>query len=221
MLRPSGVLIVEHRESAVRQPRSVAASHTEEPPSARQEDASTLQAALLLAGFTAIERAGSRVRGSKPAWEAGAAQALRKRAAPAAAPPAPAWLLNADDDDELIDEDALLTEEDRQRPAAPVSDCEVSFRLFLSFVRCSLTRPRAQVGTTGRKACANCSCGRAEAEAKVTVENASDLDSLPPSACGSVRARLLWRGAPVTSDASMLDAVCASTLSCFAPVCHC
>ncbi|EPS63377.1 hypothetical protein M569_11408, partial [Genlisea aurea] len=48
--------------------------------------------------------------------------------------------------DDLIDEDTLLTEEDLKKPQVPSGDCEV--------------------GKT-RKACKNCSCGRAEAEEKV------------------------------------------------------
>ena len=71
-----------------------------------------------------------------------------------------------DDDDDLIDEDALLTEEDLKKPQLPsVGDCEV--------------------GST-RKACKNCTCGRAEAEEKVEKLGLS-MDQLdnPQSACGS------------------------------------
>ena len=47
-----------------------------------------------------------------------------------------------------------------------------------------------QVGASGRKACANCTCGRAEG--KVTVDASGDANAdMPTSACGNVRARLL------------------------------
>lgn len=64
----------------------------------------------------------------RPAWEVGAKAALSlKRSAQApsqqAAAPAPAaasaWKISAGDEDELLDDDQLLTEEDRARPAAP------------------------------------------------------------------------------------------------------
>lgn len=43
----------------------------------------------------------------------------------------------------------------------------------------------AQVGSSGRKACANCTCGRAEG--KVTVDAGGDGADMPASACGNVR----------------------------------
>jgi hypothetical protein len=78
----------------------------------------------------------------------------------------------ADDDMELVDEDALLTEEDMVRPTLPnnpTDDCGVG---------------------SGRKACKNCTCGRAEMEesdTKATVKAVltSDLLDNPQSACGS------------------------------------
>ncbi len=124
----------------------------------------------------------SQLTAKTPDWAVGTKAAIslkRKPAAAATAPstavPAPvpkAWTLNPDDGDddaadELMDDEELLTAEDRARPApVAASDCEVG---------------------AGRKACANCSCGRAEAEAagappaKLTQEM---LDN-PVSNCGS------------------------------------
>ncbi|KAJ7550507.1 hypothetical protein O6H91_06G106300 [Diphasiastrum complanatum] len=68
--------------------------------------------------------------------------------------------------DELVDEDALLTEEDLAKPLPmPVDgdDCEV--------------------GKSGRKACKNCTCGRAELEEKGSL-TAEQLQN-PQSACGN------------------------------------
>ena len=73
-----------------------------------------------------------------PALQTGASFALRKRGAKgiASVQAPPAWVVSADDGDgELVDEEALLTEEDRQRPSRPVGpdDCEarLRFRLFV------------------------------------------------------------------------------------------
>ncbi|KAJ0968960.1 hypothetical protein J5N97_021837 [Dioscorea zingiberensis] len=74
--------------------------------------------------------------------------------------------IQINDDLDLIDEDSLLTEEDLKKPQLPlVGDCEV--------------------GAT-RKACKNCTCGRAEEEEKaeklgLTAEQLNN----PQSACGS------------------------------------
>ncbi|KAK9808036.1 hypothetical protein WJX73_007288 [Symbiochloris irregularis] len=74
------------------------------------------------------------------------------------------WSLPVSADDELMDEDELLTEEDRQRPEVP------------SGAACPPTK----------KACANCSCGRAEAEAAgVKADLTPDMLDNPQSACGS------------------------------------
>lgn len=70
------------------------------------------------------------------------------------------------DDLDLIDEDTLLTEADLKKPQLPlIGDCEV--------------------GTT-RKACKNCTCGRAKAERKVEklVLTMDQLNN-PQSACGN------------------------------------
>lgn len=135
---------------------------------AKQEDATT---ALVLSGFVGCTPTGpSAVTASVPSWGVGAKSSLKRPdpvvaaspspAAPAsaAAPPAPAasataasaaWKLALDDDggdEDLVDDEELLTEEDRERPApAAADDCEV--------------------GKAGRKACKDCTCGRADAEA--------------------------------------------------------
>jgi hypothetical protein len=100
----------------------------------------------------------------------------RGAAAPApaaAAAPPKRWVLDAGaegDEDALMDEDALLTAEEvaAAAPAAAAGgdDCEV--------------------GAAGRKACKNCSCGRAEAEAKgERVVLTQEMVDNPTSACGS------------------------------------
>ncbi|KAJ1975769.1 electron carrier [Dimargaris xerosporica] len=86
----------------------------------------------------------------KPAYEVGAASALqfgkkRREKAPATTPPAPWAGDNDDDEDAVIDEDDLLDEADRAKPLAD-----------------SLARPSDCA--TKRRACKNCSCGRAEME---------------------------------------------------------
>jgi hypothetical protein len=147
--------------------------------------AQDLSKRLVLAGFvdTAVTSKTSSAGGSNlvavtartPAYEPGAKASisLRKPAAhaaatqPAAAPSKQStWTVSvADDDDELVDDEELLTEEDKQRPAVPdASDC---------------SQP-------GKKACANCTCGRAEEEAAgIKVQLTSDMLENPQSACGS------------------------------------
>ena len=68
------------------------------------------------------------VQAKRPTWTVGAKAALSLKrpaaAAPTAAPAAPAapaaaaWKLDADEDADMIDDDELLTEEDKARPAA-------------------------------------------------------------------------------------------------------
>ncbi|XP_041017252.1 anamorsin homolog isoform X2 [Juglans microcarpa x Juglans regia] len=73
--------------------------------------------------------------------------------------------IQINDDSDLIDEDSLLSEEDLKKPQLPlVGDCEV--------------------GST-RKACKNCTCGRAEAEQKVQIGPTVEQINNPQSACGS------------------------------------
>ncbi|KAJ0963918.1 hypothetical protein J5N97_029040 [Dioscorea zingiberensis] len=106
------------------------------------------------------------IKCEKAAWNVGASfnikQALAGKKKPAEALPK----IQIDVESDLIDEDSLLTEEDLKKPhLPPVGDCEV--------------------GST-RKACKNCTCGRAEAEEKVeklglTAEQINN----PQSACGN------------------------------------
>ncbi|XP_022153175.1 anamorsin homolog [Momordica charantia] len=99
------------------------------------------------------------IRAKKPSWEIGSSFAIKKstKSLPK---------IQIDDDSDLIDEDSLLTEEDLKKPQLPsVGDCEV--------------------GST-RKACKNCTCGRAEEEEKVQkLGLTSDLLDNPQSACGN------------------------------------
>lgn len=103
---------------------------------------------------------------------------------------------------DLIDEDSLLTEEDLKKPQLPTGkSLWYNYFLFFIFYTCSFlynlsnviiswskidTVGDCEIGSS-RKACKNCTCGRAEAEQKVeklglTMEQ---LDN-PQSACGSV-----------------------------------
>lgn len=99
------------------------------------------------------------IAGTKPQWETGSKQALRKR--PVSAKKADVWMVGGNDEDEdIIDDSNLLTEEDLKRPVpAANDDCEI--------------------GKGGRKACKNCTCGRAEGA--MTEEQAEN----PQSACGN------------------------------------
>ncbi|KAE8057156.1 hypothetical protein FH972_013868 [Carpinus fangiana] len=119
-----------------------------------------LERKLLLAGFLEAEVLGlkSMVKAKKPVWKIGSSFTIKK-----VAKSAPKVQIN--DDFDLIDEDSLLSEEDLKKPQLPiVDDCEV--------------------GST-RKACKNCTCGRAEAEQKVEIGPTTEQINNPQSACGS------------------------------------
>ncbi|GJP53544.1 hypothetical protein CLOM_g12701 [Closterium sp. NIES-68] len=139
------------------------------------------------------------LKAQKPAWQTGSSFSLKKKstssqaaAAPAAAPatsagvPLPAaatWRVGTggagEEDDELVDEDSLLTAEDLVAPAPPPPSAAAG---------CGTAK-------TARKACKNCTCGRAEMEAaevagegeggkgksKLTIDQIAN----PESACGS------------------------------------
>jgi hypothetical protein len=138
-----------------------------------QEDGSedTLKKNLMLSGFTNTQvdsQNNKIITAEKPKWETGtkAAITLKPKAAPAAAPAPATWTLDADEDEELVDEDELLTEEDLKRPlpaTANGDDCEVG-------------------AGGGRKACDNCSCGRADG---VVQKLTKDMIENPTSGCGS------------------------------------
>ncbi|KAL4186173.1 hypothetical protein AMTRI_Chr09g12890 [Amborella trichopoda] len=127
-----------------------------------------LERKLLLAGFleakvqqmSSLEYAQSfTIRSQKPEWKIGTSFSLRKT--PKSFPK-----VQFDDEFDLIDEDSLLTEEDLKKPQVPiVSDCEVG---------------------SARKACKNCTCGRAEAEeGEQKLGLTTDQLINPQSACGS------------------------------------
>ncbi|KAJ9173468.1 hypothetical protein P3X46_016594 [Hevea brasiliensis] len=128
----------------------------------------TLERKLLLAGF--LEAQGLQlkavglsgviqsfgVKAKKPSWKIGSSFTIKKPITSS---------VKVQIDDDLIDEDSLLTEEDLKKPQLPpVGDCEV--------------------GST-RKACKNCTCGRAETEEKVKLGLTMDQLSNPQSACGN------------------------------------
>ncbi|KQK15888.1 anamorsin homolog isoform X1 [Brachypodium distachyon] len=99
------------------------------------------------------------VKAKKPYWAMASSFSLKK--ATKAIPNK-----QIDDDTELIDENVLLTEEDLKKPKLPVvGDGKVK---------------------AARKACKNCTCGRAEAEQKVEkLELTAEQIDNPQSACGS------------------------------------
>jgi hypothetical protein len=111
---------------------------------------------LMLSGFvgTKISKLGDHVEitSAKPNYEVGTSQKLNlKRAAPANGVSAQdaknIWTSAAAsaDNEDLIDEDSLLDESDRTaKPQTKADDCEV--------------------GKAGKKACKNCTCGRADTE---------------------------------------------------------
>jgi len=134
-------------------------------------DVNAIKSSALFAGLCDVTESDSEVVGKKPTWSAGSSAplSLRKKApAPAAAAPSESkdvWSLADDDlaessDVVLDDEDALLLNDKIEivRPGASTDDCGVS-------------------GKPTRKACKNCSCGRAEEEAAGVTA--------PVSSCGS------------------------------------
>ncbi|KAK9129000.1 hypothetical protein Syun_017797 [Stephania yunnanensis] len=134
------------------------------------ETVSTLKRQLMLSGFLNAQNLDVKqfvstsdvnyatVKASKPSWEIGSSFSIKKTTQSLPK-------VQIDDDMDLIDEDSLLTEEDLKKPQIPIGDCEI--------------------GST-RKACKNCTCGRAEEEEKV-VKLGLTTDQLnnPQSACGS------------------------------------
>jgi hypothetical protein len=109
------------------------------------------------------------VKATKPSFATGAKASISSTPASTTTKPAIWKIDTGDEDDDLIAEDTLLTDEDR-KPVAPASR------------GCPPTK----------KPCANCTCGRAEAEAAgVKVQLTQDMLDNPQSACGSVRCSIL------------------------------
>ncbi|KAH7290908.1 hypothetical protein KP509_30G069000 [Ceratopteris richardii] len=131
---------------------------------------------LLLSGFINMQELPgyidgiSMVRAEKPDWETGVSFNLKKaKLGSGSTNSIKLGAVNDDDDDtDLIDEDSLLTEEDLKKPELPkLDDCEV--------------------GKSGRKACKNCTCGRAEMESssgKISLTVTEEFEA-PQSACGN------------------------------------
>ncbi|XP_052177127.1 anamorsin homolog [Diospyros lotus] len=155
VLKPDGMVFLHH----------IFKSETED------KITSILERKLLLAGFLdvkvfsiksvihseGVESLG--VKGRKPSWRIGSSFALKRK------PTKSLPKVQIDDDMDLIDEDSLLTEEDLKKPELPpFGDCEVG---------------------SARKACKNCTCGRAEVEEKVKLGLTMDQLNNPQSACGS------------------------------------
>lgn len=113
------------------------------------------------------------VSSKKPSWTVGASAPLKiqlKKKSITSAPVSNTWSISSSDID-LEDEDSLLTDEDLKRPV-PKSDA-------------SGCAPK-------KKACKNCTCGRAEQEkaealTPVKIDNLDDIGpvSAPKSACGN------------------------------------
>jgi len=103
-----------------------------------------------MAGFVDIkvneDNEGVEVTATKPDWEVGASQTLKKKATSSDAPKK-VWTLATDDitEDDIENEDDLLLEEDLKKPNNK-DDCET--------------------GAT-RKACKNCTCGRKEGTSSI------------------------------------------------------
>uniref|UniRef100_A0A6T7W491 Anamorsin homolog n=1 Tax=Pyramimonas obovata TaxID=1411642 RepID=A0A6T7W491_9CHLO len=128
---------------------------------------------LVLTGYVdpvqVTTRSSSVVKANKPSWEAGAKFSLKRtpQSQPAAAPVKLNPWATAMDDDDVVDENALLAGE-MLAPVKVPDDCEV--------------------GEGGaRKACKNCTCGRAEGEMKEKVELTQEMLDNPQSqgGCGN------------------------------------
>ncbi|WP_029374356.1 hypothetical protein [Psychrobacter sp. TB2] len=138
--------------------------------SASPEVSTALEKRLLVAGFSDPEEVLSSesnrfsIRATKPSWNLGSSFSLKPKKSAL-----PRVELSNESESEwesdLIDEDSLLTEEDMAKPAVVASDCGAE---------------------KTRKACKNCSCGRAEEEEKaVKLGLTAEQIANPKSACGS------------------------------------
>lgn len=136
--------------------------------------ADEIRQTCILAGFVVPEIVGKvlQIIVQKPNWEIGAKRpiTLKRPNAEAnggksSASKKQVWSVVLEDD-ELMEEDDLLTEDDL-KPVAPTGN------------------DRSQAKPV-RKACKDCSCGRADAEAQgVSVKLTQEMLDNPQSACGS------------------------------------
>ena len=124
---------------------------------------------LKLNGFVNITEDPDEVLAQKPHYEIGSAVKLNLSDNQKASA-AKIWSLAADDivDDsvELIDDEELLTDEDRAKPNPE------------SLKVCATTKQR--------KACANCSCGLAEELENEVIQQIKDNSQNAKSSCGNV-----------------------------------
>ena len=107
----------------------------------------------------------------KPEWEIGAKSEVKIQQSSK-------WTVDVDDD-EVLDDDDFLTEEDRQ-PAPMIKGTLLHLRCVFAD-RFSRVEGKAPV----KKACANCTCGRAEG--KEPVKLTQEMIDNPVTNCGSVR----------------------------------
>lgn len=131
---------------------------------------------LTIAGFVDIKKESSQFCSVKPNWKIGSGQILPKKrsqgeekkstTASSNSSSSKVWALNASDitEEELEDESKLLEEEDLKIPKQTF-DCE--------------TGPK-------KKACKNCSCGKAEEEFQPEIKKPTETKTPPAkSSCGS------------------------------------
>jgi len=112
----------------------------------------------------------------KPAWALGSASALKSSLKPRAAklvesalPPASVWTMAAKElvEADLEDEDSLLDAADRAKPVVVADDCDYGG------------------SSAKRKACKNCTCGRAEGDVPEPDAPKPKPKAVATSACGN------------------------------------
>jgi hypothetical protein len=118
---------------------------------------------FLYAGLQNTTNTGTEWTATKPSWEAGSSAAIRRKTSETKAKTSTWQLLDLSANVELEDEDDLLNDDVdvKQSTAKAMDDCGES-------------------GLPTRKACKNCTCGRAEMEEEDQANAAP-----PPSGCGS------------------------------------
>jgi hypothetical protein len=139
-----------------------------------QENDVRLISLLKLAGFTHIHRQGRFLSAKKPTYDLGMSVSLGSREANDELKSSDKiWQSSARPQDglyskdHLIDEEALLEPPDRVKPAFPIgADC------------------KPEIKNAPRKACKNCTCGRAEQEAANTSAITSNIP-FQSSSCGN------------------------------------